>query len=89
MTPVFIVGIVFGSLVLSLAIVGGTILAIVRGRQRGWSRKSRGAAAEDDKMMQDIYQGLLRMEKRVEALETILMDLPGGGTRTTTENKGN
>jgi len=80
MTPVFIVGIVFGSFVLALAIVGGTILAIVRGRRQGWSRKSRETEAEDARLMQDIYQGLARMEKRVEALETILMDHPKGGT---------
>ncbi len=76
MTPVYIVGIVFGSLVLALAIVGGTILAIMRGRHRGWSRKSRKAEAEDAKTMQEIFRGLSRMEKRVEALETILMDHP-------------
>lgn len=74
MTPVYIVGIVFGSLVLALAIVGGTILAIIRTRRGGLSRKSRKNEAEEAKMMQEIFRGLSRMEKRVEALETILMD---------------
>jgi phage shock protein B len=37
----------------------------------GTSRKDQ---AEDSKIFQEIYQGLSRMEKRVEALETILLD---------------
>ena len=74
MTPVYIVGIVFGSLILALAIVGGTILAAIRARHGGISRQSRKNEAEEAKMMQEIFRGLSRMEKRVEALETILMD---------------
>ncbi len=74
MTPVYIVGIVFGSLVLALAILGGTILAIMRARHGGLSRKSRKNEAEEAKLMQEIFRGLSHMEKRVEALETILMD---------------
>lgn len=74
MTPVYIVGIVFGSLVLALAILGGTILAIMRARHGGLSRKSRKNEAEEAKLMQEIFRGLSRMEKRVDALETILMD---------------
>ena len=74
MTPVYIVGIVFGSLILALAIVGGTILAAIRARHGGISRQSRKNEAEEARMMQEIFRGLSRMEKRVEALETILMD---------------
>jgi len=74
MTPVYIVGIVFGSLVLALAILGGTILAIMRARHGGLSRKNRNKEAEEAELMQEIFQGLSRMEKRVDALETILMD---------------
>jgi len=74
MTPVFIVGIVFGSLILALTIIAGTILAMIKSRHGGISRQSRKDAAEEAKMMQKIFQGLSRMEKRVESLETILMD---------------
>ncbi len=74
MTPVYIVGIVFGSLILALAIVGGTILAAIRTRHGGISRRSRKNQAEEAEMMQEIFRGLSRMEKRVETLETILMD---------------
>lgn len=31
-------------------------------------------AAEDTQMMQEIYRGLQRMEERIEALETLIMD---------------
>jgi phage shock protein B len=31
-------------------------------------------AADDTQMIQEIYQGLQRMEERIEALETIIMD---------------
>ena len=55
MTPVFIVGIVLGSFVLALAIIGGTILAIIRARHGGISRKSRKEQAEEVKMIQEIY----------------------------------
>ena len=79
MTPVFIVGIVFGSFVLALAIIGGTILAIIRARHGGISRKSRKEQAEEVKMIQEIYQGLSRMQKRVDSLETILMDRKATG----------
>jgi phage shock protein B len=30
--------------------------------------------AEETRLMQEIYQGLARMEERVEALETLLLD---------------
>jgi phage shock protein B len=31
--------------------------------------------AEETKLVQELYQGFSRMEKRIEALETILLDL--------------
>ena len=37
-------------------------------------RKRKQAQTEETKMIQDIYKGLSKMEERVEALETILMD---------------
>ena len=35
------------------------------------------ADAQETKTIQELYQGLLRMEERIEALETILMDQDG------------
>ena len=66
-----IVAIIFGSLVLIPAIIGGTILLAIRILKGGGARRDQ---AEDSRMIQEIYQGLSRMEARVEALETILLD---------------
>ena len=77
MHAVFIVAIVFGGMVLSVAIVAGTILMGMRMRHGGVSRGSRQDHAEEARMIQEIYQGLSEMEKRVESLETILMDRYG------------
>jgi TolA-binding protein len=74
MTPVLIVAIVFGGLVMSIAIIAGTVLMAMRMRQGGLSAKSRKAQAEEARQIQELYQGFLDMEKRVESLETILMD---------------
>jgi len=74
MHAVFIVAIVFGGIVMALAVIGGTILMGIKLRHGGVSHKDRKYQAEEAGMIQEIYQGLSRMEKRVEALETILMD---------------
>ena len=71
MKEALIVAIVFGSLVLIPAVIGGTIVLSIRLLKGGATRKDH---AEDSKIIQEIYQGLSRMEKRVEALETILLD---------------
>ena len=69
-----IVAIVFIGIVLALAIIGGTILIAIKILKGGVSRKSQRYQAEEARMIQEIYQGLSRMEERVESLETILLD---------------
>ena len=71
MKEALIVAIVFGSFVLIPAVIGGPILMSIKLLKGGTTRKDQ---AEDSKIIQEIYQGLSRMEERVEALETILMD---------------
>ena len=71
MKEVIIVAIVFGSIVLALAIIPGAILLAIKFLRGG---QSAGDQAEEAKMIQEIYTGLSRMEERVEALETILLD---------------
>ncbi len=66
--------IVFGGIVLALAIIGSTILMGVKILKGGASRTGQKSQAEEAKMIQEIYQGLSRMEKRVEALETIVLE---------------
>jgi phage shock protein B len=77
MSAVLIVLIVFAGLVLSLAIVGGTILMSIRLRHGGLSKKDRQQQVDEAEMIQEIYSGLSKMETRIDALETILMDRSG------------
>jgi len=77
MSAVLIVLIVFAGLVLSLSIVGGTILMSIRLRHGGLSKKDRQHHVDEAEMIQEIYSGLSKMEERIDALETILMDRSG------------
>lgn len=74
MNTVVIVAIVFGSVVTIAGLICGTVLVIIRMRNSGLSSSSRTASKDEAMMIQEIYQGLERMEKRIESLETILMD---------------
>jgi len=74
MNSVFIVATVFGGLVLALAIIGSTILIGIRIVKGGVSRKGQAYQADETRMIQELYQGFSKMEERVDALETILLD---------------
>ena len=74
MHGILILTIVFGSIILCLAIIGSTILMAIKILKGGVSRKGQGIQAEEAKKIQEMYQGLSRMEGRVEALETIILD---------------
>jgi phage shock protein B len=74
MNSVFIVAIVFGGLVFALAIIGSTILIGIRIAKGGVSRKGQAVQADETRLIQEIHQGLLRMEERIEVLETLLLD---------------
>jgi len=74
MPEVIIVAIVFGGIVLALAIVGSTILMAIKTLKGGLSRKGQRFQAEESRMIQEMYRGLSRLEERVEALETIILD---------------
>ena len=69
-----IVAIVFGGTVLCLAIIGSTILMAIKIIKGGLSRKDQQVQADEAKIIQEIYQGFSKMEQRVEALETIILD---------------
>lgn len=72
MLNIIIVSIVFGSIVALAALICGTILIVLKTRSRNHTT---GAGDVDEaKIIQEIYQGLNRMEERIESLETILMD---------------
>ncbi|MBB5349160.1 phage-shock protein [Desulfoprunum benzoelyticum] len=77
MNTVIAVAIVFGSIVMMVALVCGTVLTLVKARREGLSPSGRKARTDEAAVIQELYQGLARMEKRVEALETILMESQG------------
>lgn len=74
MNIVMLVSIVFGGAIIILGIIGSTILMALKIIKGGVSRATRRSEADEAKMIQEIYNGLTRMEKRVEALETIILD---------------
>lgn len=74
MEGAFIVSVVFGSAVLILVIIAGTILLAIRMIRGGVSPNDRQQRADEARMVQEIYQGMSELENRVESLETILLD---------------
>ncbi len=74
MHQVLIVAITFGSIIIALAIIPATILFAIKMLKGSVSGSNRGLADEEAKMIQEIYHGLTKMEARVEALETILLE---------------
>ena len=67
-----VAGVVACMIILSLGIVAWVI---VRGFSGGGGRKrSRGEEREETQMIQEIHHGLGKMEQRVEALETLLLE---------------
>lgn len=74
MDAALIMAIIFGGSVLALAIIGSTLLMAIKIIKGGVSRKEQRLQSNEAKMIQEIYKGLSRMEERVEALETIILD---------------
>lgn len=68
------IGSFFGSAILGLAIICATILFALKMRHGGLTQKDRQYDTEEARMIQEIFLGLERMEKRVESLETILLE---------------
>ena len=64
--------VVEGALVLVLAGIAAIIVALAVKLFRGAG--DRISQTEDARIIQELYQGLSRLEQRVESLETILTD---------------
>jgi len=56
------------------AVVGGIFIKALKIWKGVSPEQSQQLRAEETRLMQELYQGLSRMEERVEALETILLD---------------
>ncbi len=64
--------VVEGALLLILAGIAAIVVALVVRLFKGAG--DRASKTEDARVIQEIYQGLTRLEKRIETLETILFD---------------
>lgn len=74
-----VIATILGFALLVLALLGGigvAIIKVIKGKSGG---RDDEAQAEETKLMQELHQGLSRMEKRIEALETILLERQGPG----------
>jgi phage shock protein B len=75
MIKALIIGIIICGIILFVVTVGLVIIGIIRIAKSGeFSRKDKQAREEETMMIQEIYHGLSKMEKRIEALETILIE---------------
>jgi len=74
MEGVLVVITVFGGIILALAVIGSTILMGLKIIRGGASPGGQRTQTDEAKIIQEIYQGMGRMEQRVEALETILLE---------------
>lgn len=78
MEGIVVTAIIFGGLVLALVVVGSTILMAIKMLRGDMSKKGQKLDNEEARTLQEIHQGLERMEKRLEALETIVSDRTKG-----------
>ena len=70
-----IVGVCIGGAILLIATLGLILIGIIRAAKTGGiSKKDRQTHADETKMIQDIFNGLSKMEERIETLETILIE---------------
>ncbi len=67
-----VIGILGGVIIVS--VLCGTLLAGLKIMGGKPSKKDRGGQEEEARLMQEIYQSLTKMEKRIASLETILFD---------------
>lgn len=72
LVPVLIVFIVVGLPILSATLI--KLAKIIRGEGDGRSRHTGRGSAEETEMLQEINRTLSRLEKRIDSLETIVLD---------------
>lgn len=55
-------------------IIGGTLLAALKILKGGNSSRDAETDREETRLIQELHRGLSRLEERVEALETLLLE---------------
>jgi len=64
--------------VMVLATIGFIVILIIRTAKGGSLRKREKMEAGETQIIQEIYQGLTKMDKRIESLETLILDSDRG-----------
>jgi phage shock protein B len=59
-----------------IAVAGGILIGLIK-VMKGGSPESRDLNAEEARLIQDIHRSMVKMEERVEALETLLLERGG------------
>jgi phage shock protein B len=57
-----------------VAVAGFILIKVLRIVTGNLSRQDRRHQADDARLMQELHQGLIRMESRIDALETLLLE---------------
>ncbi len=60
--------------VLVLATIGFTVYFIIRAAKGSPVRRAEKLEASETQIIQEIYAGLTKMDKRIESLETLILD---------------
>ena len=74
-----VVPVLMGVLVLAAVVI--LPIMLVGALMKRSERRERGATGEEAELMQALYQGLTRLESRVESLETILLSKDSRGDK--------
>jgi len=69
-----VIGAIFGFILLALALLGGLVVTIVRIIKGPGGQKAAQADEEEARLIQDLHKSLQRMDQRIDALETILLE---------------
>lgn len=79
MPPEFLVSVLIVFIVVGLPILSLTLIKLARimKGESGSSKAGKGGANHDEtELIQDIHRTLTRLEKRIDSLETIVLDSP-------------
>jgi len=74
----------FTGSILILLVLGGLVALAIRLARSEPSSRPTPAGEDESRMIQEIHQNLSRMEERIEALETLLLERP---TRISSRSK--
>lgn len=69
---IFVLAII--SIAVGLPVISSLILKLSKQKHERESSHASSLSEEENKILNDLHRGLERMEKRIEALETIIME---------------